>query len=71
MDDSARHALVGLVDALRARGTAVVIATHDVELAAEIGDRVLAVVGGRVVEGELAPPPGAVTLEPMLAQVPA
>lgn len=71
MDDSARQALVGLVEALRARGTAVVIATHDAELAAEIGDRVLAVEGGRVAEAELAPPPGAVTLEPMLAQVPA
>jgi ABC-type glutathione transport system ATPase component len=59
------------VEALRGRGTAVVIATHDAELAAEIGDRVLAVERGRVVEAQLPQSLGAVTVEPMLAQVPA
>jgi energy-coupling factor transporter ATP-binding protein EcfA2 len=71
MDGAARRALVGLVEALRGRGTAVVIATHDAELAAEIGDRVLAVERGRVVEAQLPQSLGAVTVEPMLAQVPA
>jgi len=54
MDGGARRALAGLVAGLKAGGTAVVLATHDSELAAAVGDRVVEVGGGGV--RELGPP---------------
>ena len=48
MDGSARDGLVAAVRGLAARGTAVVVATHDSELAAAIADRVLIIEEGRV-----------------------
>ncbi len=48
MDGRARDGLVAAVRGLAARGTAVVVATHDSDLAAGIADRVLIVAGGRV-----------------------
>jgi energy-coupling factor transport system ATP-binding protein len=48
MDDGARRALVLLLRDLTSRGTSVLMATHDGELAAEVADRLLEVGGGRV-----------------------
>jgi energy-coupling factor transport system ATP-binding protein len=48
MDGDARAALGALLADLRRRGTAIVVATHDHDLAAEIGDRVVLVEGGGV-----------------------
>lgn len=46
MDGPARRALRRVLGDLRAAGCSIVVATHDVELAAEIGDRVLAIEDG-------------------------
>jgi energy-coupling factor transport system ATP-binding protein len=54
MDGAARAALGSLLRELRARGSAVVLATHDSELAAEVGDRIVLVADGGV--QELGPP---------------
>lgn len=54
MDARARDALVRLVADLRDRGAAIVIATHDVELAAALADRVVTVSGGRAIASESA-----------------
>ncbi|MGH7776283.1 MAG: ABC transporter ATP-binding protein, partial [Candidatus Dormibacterales bacterium] len=48
MDEDSRRALVGVVRRLSQAGTAVVLATHDARLAAEVGHRVLRVGAGRV-----------------------
>ena len=48
MDGDARGSLGRLVRRLAAGGTAVVLATHDVDLAAEVADRVVEVGGGGV-----------------------
>jgi energy-coupling factor transport system ATP-binding protein len=48
MDAGSRTALVGLVRRLAAEGSSVVLATHDSDLAAEVGDRVIEVAGGGV-----------------------
>jgi energy-coupling factor transporter ATP-binding protein EcfA2 len=50
MDSFARASLCRLVERLRDRGAAVVIATHDRELTAALADRVMQVGEGRVVE---------------------
>jgi energy-coupling factor transporter ATP-binding protein EcfA2 len=50
MDPFARGALTRIIERLRDRGAAVVIATHDVDLCARVADRELAVGGGRVTE---------------------
>jgi len=50
MDPRARTALAGEVKRLAGRGAAVVIATHDTELAALVADRVVQVSGGGLVE---------------------
>jgi ABC-type multidrug transport system ATPase subunit len=52
MDAAARKALVSLVSRLRDRGSAIVLATHDADLRAQLADRVLRVSGGRVTEVE-------------------
>ncbi len=59
MDASARKALTGLLAELSSRGTAVVLATHDAELAAEVADRVVLVQDGGV--RELGPPAAALS----------
>lgn len=46
MDSAARSALRGLILDLRARGSAVILATHDSDLAAEVADRVVLVADG-------------------------
>ncbi len=48
MDGPARAALVKVVRNLAARGTSIAIATHDSELAASVGDRILQVGDGTV-----------------------
>jgi energy-coupling factor transport system ATP-binding protein len=48
MDGAARDGLVAAVRSVAARGTSVVVATHDSELAATIADRVLIVEDGQV-----------------------
>ncbi len=48
MDGPARDGLVAAVRLLAARGTSVVVATHDSELAAAVADRVLVVADGEV-----------------------
>jgi len=54
MDLAARRGLGAALRSLSRRGSAVVIATHDVDLAAEVADRVILVRDGRTVE--LGPP---------------
>jgi energy-coupling factor transport system ATP-binding protein len=54
MDLSSRRALGAAVRSLSERGSAVVIATHDVDLVAEVADRVFVLGDGRAVE--LGPP---------------
>jgi energy-coupling factor transport system ATP-binding protein len=59
MDPAARRALVAAVRSLTERGSAVVVATHDTDLAAELADRTIALVGGRAVAVEGARRPSA------------
>ena len=59
MDATARASLHRLVTRLAARGAAVVLATHDVDLAASLADRVLEVRDGAV--RDLGPPRSALT----------
>ena len=47
MDTAARHALVRLIGDLRDGGSAIVVATHDKELAEAIGDRTITVAEGK------------------------
>lgn len=54
MDGSARESLSSVIGELRANGTSIVLATHDSELAARVGDRILEVRAGQV--RELGPP---------------
>ena len=49
LDYAAKARLVAVVRELTARGHAVVLATHDVELAAELAQRVVVLAGGEVV----------------------
>jgi energy-coupling factor transport system ATP-binding protein len=49
LDYEAKSVLVEILLDLRARGTSVVLATHDVELAAEVADRVVVLAEGEVV----------------------
>jgi ABC-type multidrug transport system ATPase subunit len=48
MDTAARTDMIALLRRLRDEGTAIVLATHDGDLAAEIGDRIVRVEGGRL-----------------------
>ncbi|HEY8756576.1 MAG TPA: ABC transporter ATP-binding protein, partial [Candidatus Dormibacteraeota bacterium] len=48
MDGPARDGLVAAVRMLAARGTSVIVATHDSDLTAALADRVLVVAGGLV-----------------------
>jgi energy-coupling factor transporter ATP-binding protein EcfA2 len=50
MDGAARNALAKVVERLRDRGSAVVLATHDADLAALVGDRVIRLVDGRALD---------------------
>ena len=54
MDRAARRSLAAAVEALTAAGSAVVLATHDMELAAELADRTIELRGGLAVERALA-----------------
>ncbi|MFD6424296.1 ABC transporter ATP-binding protein [Streptomyces sp. NPDC060198] len=49
LDYAAKSRLVGVLRSLAAEGHAIVLATHDVELAAELADRVVILAGGEVV----------------------
>ncbi|WP_328722002.1 ATP-binding cassette domain-containing protein [Streptomyces sp. NBC_00247] len=49
LDYAAKSRLVGVLRALAAEGHGIVLATHDVELAAELADRVVILAGGEVV----------------------
>jgi energy-coupling factor transport system ATP-binding protein len=49
LDYAAKHRLIGLLDNLVRAGHAVVIATHDVEVAAAVADRVVVLADGEVV----------------------
>ena len=50
MDHAARHALSAAVRSLTENGSAVVVATHDTDLALELADRTIRLAGGRAVE---------------------
>jgi len=50
MDRAARRSLAAAVETLTAGGSAVVLATHDTELAAELADRTIELRGGLAVE---------------------
>jgi energy-coupling factor transport system ATP-binding protein len=47
MDGTARSALIKVVQQLRAGGSSVVVATHDADLAAHVGDRIIRLVDRR------------------------
>jgi energy-coupling factor transport system ATP-binding protein len=49
LDYQAKRRLVGLLRGLAASGHAIVLATHDVELAAEVSDRTVVLADGEVV----------------------
>jgi energy-coupling factor transporter ATP-binding protein EcfA2 len=55
LDYASKATLVEVLLQLRQRRTAVIMATHDVELAAEVADRVLVLAEGEVVADGLAP----------------
>ena len=59
MDGPTAEALQRVVDGLRADGCSVVVATHDLELAGRIADRVVALEGGAAVD--LGPPAAALS----------
>jgi energy-coupling factor transport system ATP-binding protein len=50
MDREARRSLAAAIGAITARGSAVVIATHDAELVADVADRIVELRDGRAVE---------------------
>jgi energy-coupling factor transport system ATP-binding protein len=50
MDSAARRSLATAVAALAAAGSAMILATHDRELAAELADRSIEMVDGRAIE---------------------
>lgn len=50
MDGGARDALTEVILKLRSDGSSVVVATHDSDLAAHVGDRIIRIVDGRVIE---------------------
>ena len=50
MDAAARRSLAAAVRSLTNGGSAVVLATHDAELAAELADRTISLRDGRAVE---------------------
>ena len=50
MDLAARRSLAAAVHSLTERGSAVVVATHDTDLAAELADRTIALRGGRAID---------------------
>ncbi len=54
LDYAAKSALIDILLDQRRRGTAVLLATHDVELAAEVADRVVVLADGEVVADGLA-----------------
>jgi energy-coupling factor transporter ATP-binding protein EcfA2 len=49
MDRGAKHELAGWLAGRRAEGTAVILATHDLEFAAEFAERVLLLADGRLI----------------------
>lgn len=49
MDEESKHRLVGLLDRWRRQGRSVVLATHDVELAAQVATRVVLLAEGEIV----------------------
>jgi energy-coupling factor transporter ATP-binding protein EcfA2 len=50
LDKQAKNALVELLDSIRKQGGAIVIATHDLEFAAQVSDFEIALCEGRIVE---------------------
>jgi energy-coupling factor transport system ATP-binding protein len=56
MDPAARRSLVAAVRSLTERGSAVVVATHDTDLAVELADRTISLIDGRAVESRPAAP---------------
>ena len=65
LDYSAKRRLIEILHRLRAAGAAIVVATHDVELAAEVAQRVIVLADGEVVSD--GPTDEVVTGSPMFA----
>jgi energy-coupling factor transporter ATP-binding protein EcfA2 len=61
MDPAARRSLAAAVQTLTAGGSAVVLATHDAELAADLADRTIELHGGRATERAPEVTPGCAT----------
>jgi manganese/iron transport system ATP-binding protein len=57
LDQENRASLVSTLAALKAEGVAVLVSTHDLDLAQQVCDRVLLLEHGRVAVGELPPVP--------------
>ena len=64
LDQANRSALIRSLSALKAEGVAVVVSTHDLELAHQVCDRVLPLDAGRVAEGTVDDQPDAHCLPP-------
>jgi energy-coupling factor transport system ATP-binding protein len=65
MDRARKHDLAVLIESLAARGAAVIVATHDVELAAECAERVVLLGAGEVIADG---PPATIARDPRVIE---
>jgi len=70
LDYRAKHGLVDLLTSWQSQGAGIVLTTHDVELAAQVADRLVILEGGRVVaDGALRELAGSSVFTPQVAEL--